>query len=129
MGNQQTLADLGAVLGAEKNFQAVFEDDEIEAVMERTSVGLLEAAEAMQTCDFQPRKAILFIESQTNAALAAEKKAAEQAYKEIEQEQEKNARFSVYSLSYITKVHRLTPEELQREERGRGDKGASKEEG
>ena len=86
MGNQQTLADLGAVLGAEKNFQAVFEDDEIEAVMERTSVGLLEAAEAMQTCDFQPRKAKLFIESQTIAGLAAEKKFVEQAYNEIEQE-------------------------------------------
>jgi len=99
MGNQQTLADLGAVLGGEeKNFQSVFEDDEIEAVMERTSVGLFEAAEAMQTCDFQPRKAILFIESQTNAGIAAEKKAAEQAHKDIEQEQEKNARYSVYSL-------------------------------
>jgi N-acetylmuramic acid 6-phosphate (MurNAc-6-P) etherase len=76
-------------LARKRIFKPFFEDDEIEAVMERTNVGLLEAAEAMQTCDFQPRKAILFIESQTNAGLSAEKKAAEQAYKEIEQEQEK----------------------------------------
>ncbi len=54
MENQQTLADLGVVLGVDKNFQAVFEDDEIETMMEHTSVGFLESAETMQTCDFCP---------------------------------------------------------------------------
>jgi hypothetical protein len=87
MGNDQTLADC-----AETDLLAFFEDDEMESVMERASVGLLEAAEAMAKCHFAPRKALSMIESQKNAELAAEKKAAEQACSEKIEEQEKNNR-------------------------------------
>ena len=93
MGNDQTLADCTDIsVFAETALLAFFEDDEMESVMERASVGLLEAAEAMAKCNFQPRKALNMIDSQKNAELAAEKKAAEQACHDKIEEQEKNTR-------------------------------------
>jgi hypothetical protein len=71
---------------------AILEDDAIQALMERANVSLLEAAEAMEKCSFQPRKAYMLIESRENAALAAGKEAAEQACKDKREEKEMNAR-------------------------------------
>ena len=93
MGNDQTLADCTDFsVFAETDRLAFFEDDEMESVMERASVGHLDACESLTKCNFQPRKALNTIESQKNAELAAEKKAAEQACNEKIQEQEKNNR-------------------------------------
>ena len=69
-------------------------DDEVEAVMKKAGVGLLEAAEAMERCSFQPRKALAMLDSQKRAreqAEKAEKKAREQQEAEAE-EAERNAR-------------------------------------
>jgi hypothetical protein len=85
MGNDQTLADCTDFsVFAEADLLAFFEDDEMESVMERASVGLLEAAEAMAQCNFRMRKALNMIESQKNAELVSEKKAAEQACNDLQ---------------------------------------------
>jgi hypothetical protein len=55
---------------------------QVEAVMKKAGVGLLEAAEAMEKCSFQPRRALQQLDSQKRAreqAEKAEKKAREQA--------------------------------------------------
>jgi len=65
---------------------AIVKDDEVEAVMKRAGVGLLEAAEAMEKCTFQPRKALQMLDSQKRAREQAEKaetKLREQAEAEV----------------------------------------------
>ena len=47
--------------------------------MKRANVGLLEAAEAMEKCSFQPRKALQQLDSQKRAREQAEKAEAEKA--------------------------------------------------
>ena len=57
------------------------QDTEVETVMKRAGVGLLEAAEAMEKCSFQPRKALQMLDWQKRAreqAEKAEKKARDQ---------------------------------------------------
>ena len=49
------------------------QDTEVEQVMKRAGVGLLEAAEAMEKCSFQPRKALQMLDSQKRAREQAEK--------------------------------------------------------
>jgi hypothetical protein len=88
MENEQTLA----VFCTETDILAILENDAIQALMEQANVSLLEAAEAMEKCSFQPRKAYMLIESRENAALATGKEAAEQACKDKREEKEMNAR-------------------------------------
>ena len=87
----QTPSDLGMSLEHEE-LVAVIKDDEVAAVMKRAGVELLEAAEAMDKCLFQPRKALQLLESQKKAremAEKTEKKAKELAEAEAEAAQER----------------------------------------
>eukprot|EP00277_Geminigera_cryophila_P018793 CAMPEP_0179437644 /NCGR_PEP_ID=MMETSP0799-20121207/21507_1 /TAXON_ID=46947 /ORGANISM="Geminigera cryophila, Strain CCMP2564" /LENGTH=436 /DNA_ID=CAMNT_0021218727 /DNA_START=163 /DNA_END=1470 /DNA_ORIENTATION=- len=76
---------MGLELNDEELLLAYVSDDEVEEVMKRSGVGLLEAAEVMEKCEFQPRKALQMLESQKRAreqAEKAEEKAREQAVAE-----------------------------------------------
>jgi len=88
----QTPSDLGMSLEQEE-LVAIVKDDEVEAVMKRAGVGLLEAAEAMEKCTFQPRKALQMLDSQKRAREQAEKaetKLREQAEAEVASAKMKN---------------------------------------
>ena len=52
---------------------AVYKDDEVEAVMKKAGVTLLEAAEAMEKSAGQPRKALAQLDSVKRAREQAEK--------------------------------------------------------
>jgi hypothetical protein len=76
----QSASDLDMSLENEE-LLAYVKDEEVEAVMKRAAVGLLEAAEAMEKCSFQPRKALQQLDSQKRAREQAEKAAAKEREK------------------------------------------------
>ena len=57
MEPEQTPSDLGMSADTEE-LVAIVTDEEVDAVMKRGGVGLLEAAEALDRCGYLPRKAL-----------------------------------------------------------------------
>eukprot|EP00288_Rhodomonas_lens_P009226 CAMPEP_0177724748 /NCGR_PEP_ID=MMETSP0484_2-20121128/18889_1 /TAXON_ID=354590 /ORGANISM="Rhodomonas lens, Strain RHODO" /LENGTH=649 /DNA_ID=CAMNT_0019237227 /DNA_START=27 /DNA_END=1973 /DNA_ORIENTATION=+ len=66
-----TPSDLGMSAEVE-TLQAVVKDPEVEIIMKRANVGVLEAAEAMEKCAYQPRKALQILASMQQAKAKAE---------------------------------------------------------
>lgn len=52
-----------------ETLQAVVKDPEVEIIMKRANVGVLEAAEAMEKCAYQPRKALQILASMQQVML------------------------------------------------------------
>eukprot|EP00960_Hanusia_phi_P074189 768177-Hanusia_phi.AAC.9 len=97
---EQTPSDLGMSADSEE-LVAIVIDEEIDAVMKRGGVGLLEAAEALDRCGYLPRKALQLVDSIQKAKAKAEsikkEKEIEENVKKVKVKQEPESKKKVAS--------------------------------